>query len=69
MLTEMAELAGAQRPLTIPTWVLRLAAPYLTRMLTMRVWLSNAKAKKELAWEPMFPSYHEGLRQTLQKAA
>jgi nucleoside-diphosphate-sugar epimerase len=69
MVTAMAELAGAPRPLTIPKWVLRVAAPFMSRMLTMRVPLSNAKAKKELGWEPMFPSYHEGLQQTLQKAA
>jgi nucleoside-diphosphate-sugar epimerase len=69
MVTIMAQLARAPRPLTIPAWVLRLASPYMSRLLTMRVPLSNAKAKEELGWRPMFPSFHEGLQQTLQKAA
>ena len=69
MVSLMAELAGAPRPLKIPAWMVRLAAPFMARLITMNVPLSNTKAKKELGWEPMFPSYHEGLRQTLQEAA
>src|SRR5262245_18993928 len=37
--------------------MVRLAAPYMGRLLTMNVPLSNTKAKKELGWETMFPSY------------
>jgi nucleoside-diphosphate-sugar epimerase len=69
MVAVLADLAGAPRPLTLPAWILRLAAPYMSRLLTMRPALSNARARKELGWEPMFPSYREGLRQLFQKAA
>jgi hypothetical protein len=30
--------------------------------------LSNAKARQDLGWVPMLPSYREGLRQTIARA-
>ena len=69
MVTELANVAGAPRPWTLPEWLLRMAAPYLARLFTLQVRLSNARAREELGWAPMFPSYREGLRQTITKAA
>jgi nucleoside-diphosphate-sugar epimerase len=69
MVTELASVAGAPTPRTLPAWVLRLAAPYLARLFTTRLPLSNAKARQELGWAPTFPSYREGLRQTIARAA
>jgi len=69
MVTDMAEVAGAPRPLTVPAWLLRLAAPYMARVLTLDLPLSNAEARRELGWAPAFPSYREGLRQTIAHAA
>jgi nucleoside-diphosphate-sugar epimerase len=69
MVTFMAEVAGAPRPLSVPEWLLRVIAPYLARLLTLDVRLSNQKAKRELRWMPMFPSYREGLRETFAHAA
>ena len=66
MVAAMAEIAGAPRPFRVPAWLPRLLAPYAAQLLTMRLPLSNAAARRDLAWAPMFPSYREGLRQTIR---
>ena len=63
MVREMAVLAGAPRPFAVPRWLFRLAEPYLARVLTMQLAVSNADARRDLEWSPMFPSYREGLRE------
>jgi len=62
MVTELANVTGAPPPWTVPAWLLRMAAPYVARLLTLQVRLSNARAREDLGWAPMFPSYREGLR-------
>ena len=62
MVTELANVTGAPPPWTVPAWLLRMAAPYVARLLTLQVRLSNARARADLGWAPMFPSYREGLR-------
>jgi nucleoside-diphosphate-sugar epimerase len=69
MVDVMAELAQAPRPFTVPAWLPRLIAPTMARMLAMQVPLSNAPARRDLDWTPRFPSYREGLRQTIRAAA
>ena len=69
MVTELARVAGARRPLTVPGWLVRVAAPYMARLFTMRLPLSNAAARRDLGWAPRYPSYREGLRQTIARAA
>ena len=69
MVTELAKVVGTHPPLAVPAWLLRIARPYMARLFTLRVPLSNAKARQELGWAPMYPSYREGLRQTLAIAA
>ncbi|GIG61487.1 dTDP-glucose 4,6-dehydratase [Longispora fulva] len=59
--TTAAKTFGAPAPLRLPGWVLRLAAPYGGAVMTrsdLRV--SNAKAKRELGWEPTYRTYREG---------
>jgi len=63
MVTELANVTGAPPPWTVPAWLLRMAAPYVARLLTLQVRLSNARAREDLGWAPRFPSYREGLRQ------
>jgi hypothetical protein len=63
MVREMAVLAGAPRPFAVPHWLFRLAEPYLAGVLTMQLAVSNADARRDLEWAPMFPSYREGLRE------
>jgi nucleoside-diphosphate-sugar epimerase len=61
--TAMAAAFGAPPPRKLPTWLFRLVAPYVASFAietSMRV--SNAKAKSELGWRPMFPTYHEGIK-------
>jgi nucleoside-diphosphate-sugar epimerase len=66
---EIAQITEAPRPCEVPAWLLRLTAPYMARILSMRLRLSNAKARRDLEWAPMFPSYKKGLRQNIERAA
>jgi nucleoside-diphosphate-sugar epimerase len=62
LFTAMAADVGADPPRRLPRGLLRLAAPYAARVAvdtSMRV--SNAKAKKELGWQPRFTTYREGI--------
>ena len=65
----MAEYTGAPAPRTIPAWLLRLLMPYRARMLSTRLPLSNAVARAELSWRPMFPTLREGLSKSFSQAA
>jgi len=65
----MAEYAAAPPPFIIPAWLWRLFAPYLAGMTSMRLPLSNAKARAELGWRPAFPTWRDGLSQMTARAA
>ena len=69
MVSEMAMLTGAPPPPALPAWILRLAMPYMAHMFGQRLALSNEKARRELGWTPMYPTYREGLRHTISAAA
>jgi len=69
VVTELARVSGSPTPWTVPAWLIRIVMPYLARVLSMRLALSNVKARRELGWAPMFPSYREGLRHTMARAA
>jgi nucleoside-diphosphate-sugar epimerase len=61
--TAMAEAFGDPPPHRVPRWLFRLAAPYLASFAigtSMRV--SNDKAKAELGWRPVYPTYREGIQ-------
>jgi nucleoside-diphosphate-sugar epimerase len=58
----LAEAAGAPRPIAVPAWLPRLVAPYMARMISLRLPLSNAKARADMEWRPAFPTMREGLR-------
>lgn len=58
----IAKAHQAPPPLTMPPWVLRLAAPYAAAVLgTVSMRVSNTKAGTELGWTPKYPSYRDGL--------
>jgi nucleoside-diphosphate-sugar epimerase len=59
----LAELLGARPPLRVPAWLGRLLAGELVaaQMTSVRG-SSNAKARKELGWEPRYASWREGFR-------
>lgn len=69
VVSEMARLTSAPRPLTVPGWLLRLTAPYLARLLTRKLQLSNTAARRELGWAPRYRSYREGLSETIDRLA
>jgi nucleoside-diphosphate-sugar epimerase len=69
MVRAVAESIGAPRPFAIPSWIPRLLAPYMARVLSVRLPLSNAKARAELGWRPMYPSIREGLSTVMPSAA
>lgn len=57
-----ARADGFSPPIALPEWLLRKAAPFGAQLMTtMSLQLSNAKAKKDLKWEPEFPTVREGL--------
>lgn len=65
----LAAAAGAPRPFAVPAWVPRILMPYMARMISMRLPLSNDKARAELDWRPAYPTIHEGLGRTVGRAA
>jgi 2-alkyl-3-oxoalkanoate reductase len=58
-----AEAIGAKKPLRIPLWLARLAAGPMANLMVAGAGASNAKAKRELGWEPRWRSWREGFRE------
>ena len=62
LFTAMAAAVGAPPPRRLPRWLTRLVAPYAARVaVDTSMPVSNAKAKHELAWQPRFATYREGI--------
>jgi nucleoside-diphosphate-sugar epimerase len=71
-LTLSAEVFGTRPPRAAPVWLVKLLAPMIAEMASVRLPLSNAKARAELGFRPMHPTLREGLRtvsQALHEAA
>jgi nucleoside-diphosphate-sugar epimerase len=61
-----AEALGAKPPRRVPVWLARLLAGSATAaMATQLRGASNAKAKRELGWQPRYPSWRQGFREAL----
>jgi nucleoside-diphosphate-sugar epimerase len=59
----LAKVAGAKPPLRMPAWLVRLlAGEFVVALMTSARGSSNEKARKELGWEPRYPSWREGFR-------
>jgi nucleoside-diphosphate-sugar epimerase len=58
-----ADAIGARKPLRVPTWLARLVAGGMASMVSVQPGASNAKAKRELGWEPRWRSWREGFRE------
>jgi nucleoside-diphosphate-sugar epimerase len=65
----IAEYTGSPAPRRVPGWVPRLLAPYMARVTSVRMPLSNARAKAELGWRPAYPTLRDGLARMFQQAA
>jgi len=62
----LASALGAKPPRRIPRWLGRLAAGEVaTVMMTEARGASNEKAKRELGWQPRYPSWRQGFAQGL----
>ena len=59
----LADALGAKPPRHFPRWVARLFAGELGVMMGTEVrGASNAKARRELGWEPRYPTWRQGFR-------
>ena len=60
-LPELVKTIGAKPPLRIPAWLGRLVLGEagVSMMTTIRG-SSNAKAKRVLGWQPIYPSWRQG---------
>jgi len=65
----IADYTGSRPPHSVPAWLPRLIAPYLSRVTSVRMPLSNARAKTELEWRPAYPTLRDGLVQMFGRAA
>ena len=60
-LPALAAVVGARPPIRVPAWLGRLfAGEHLVSMMTEVRAGSNAKAKRDLGWEPAHPSWRQG---------
>jgi nucleoside-diphosphate-sugar epimerase len=59
----LAEAIGAKPPRHVPVWLARLLAGELgVKAMTELRGVSNAKAKRELGWQPRYASWRQGFR-------
>jgi 2-alkyl-3-oxoalkanoate reductase len=69
-LPALAAAIGAQPPRRVPTWVARLlVGEHGVVMMTDVRGASNAKAKRDLGWQPEYPSWRDGFRRGLEGIA
>ncbi len=62
----LAACAGAKPPMRVPGWLARLlAGEVAVAMMTEGRGFSNARAKAELGWELLYPSWRQGFTQGL----
>jgi nucleoside-diphosphate-sugar epimerase len=62
----LAQVLGAKPPRRIPAWVARLViGEQGVAMMTEMRGSSNAKAKRELGWQPVYSSWRDGFRHGL----
>jgi 2-alkyl-3-oxoalkanoate reductase len=69
-LPALATLLGARPPIRVPAWLGRLfAGEHVVSMMTEVRAGSNAKAKRELGWQPAHPSWRQGFAEVASGAA
>ncbi|GAB3399287.1 NAD-dependent epimerase/dehydratase family protein [Flindersiella endophytica] len=62
----LADIVGAKPPMQVPTWLGRLlAGSVAVRWMTEGRGASNSKSKRDLGWEPAWPSWRQGFREGL----
>jgi 2-alkyl-3-oxoalkanoate reductase len=67
LMPELARQLGAKPPRHLPRWVGRLAGGEAGVMMMTEIrGATNEKAKRELGWEPRYPSWRQGFRDGAQ---
>jgi nucleoside-diphosphate-sugar epimerase len=67
-LPALAAIINAKQPFHIPAWVGRLlAGEHMVAMMTQVRAASNAKAKRELGWQPAHPSWRQGFAEAAKQ--
>jgi 2-alkyl-3-oxoalkanoate reductase len=62
-----AEAAGAKRPFKVPVWLARFVGGREVPIFAEELrGASNEKAKRELGWQPAYPSWRTGFRESLR---
>lgn len=62
-LPHLARCVGARPPRHVPVWLARLVAGEMTvDMMVKGRGFSNAKAKRQLGWQPHHPSWRDGFK-------
>jgi 2-alkyl-3-oxoalkanoate reductase len=65
----VARAVGAKPPFRVPVWLGRLAAGEVAVSAMTRIrGSSNARAKRELGWQPAWPSWRDGFTRGLSDA-
>jgi nucleoside-diphosphate-sugar epimerase len=65
-LPELAKAVGAKPPRRVPLWLARLAGGEVVGIMMSELrGQSNTKAKRELGWQPRYPSWREGFARGL----
>lgn len=68
-LPALAQMLGAKPPRRVPVWLGRLlTGEHLVQMMTQARAGSNAKARSEMGWKPLHPSWRQGFGQALAQA-
>ena len=68
-LSALAAMLGAKPPRRVPVWLGRLVVgDQGVSMMTAVRGASNAKAKRELGWQPRYPSWRQGFAEMLGAA-
>jgi 2-alkyl-3-oxoalkanoate reductase len=68
-LPALARIVGAKPPLRLPAWIGRLAiGEHGVIMMTQVRGASNAKAKRELGWHPIWATWRDGFREGLTES-
>lgn len=66
--TYMAEVMGKKKPGHVPLFILKLViGKEFLSIIGMNCKVSNEKAKRILGWNPVYPSYKEGLKAVIEE--
>ncbi|HEU5209788.1 MAG TPA: NAD-dependent epimerase/dehydratase family protein [Longimicrobiales bacterium] len=66
-LPALAQVLGARPPMRLPVWLARImAGPAVVEIMTRASGVSNAKARRELDWQPVYSSWRAGFAHGLR---